>query len=65
MSCTTRIAEINKELAGLFTKFSQNQLADENNLYLALQTEADFDGLPKELADAARSEAKERAAAGA
>ncbi|WP_264512297.1 M3 family metallopeptidase [Flavobacterium sp. N1719] len=56
----TRIAEINKELAGLFTKFSQNQLADENNLYLALQTEADFDGLPKELADAARSEAKER-----
>ncbi|MFM2229352.1 MAG: Dipeptidyl carboxypeptidase [Bacteroidota bacterium] len=55
-----RIAEINTELAGLFTKFSQNQLADENNLYLPLRTEADFDGLPKELADAARSEAKER-----
>ena len=56
----TRIAEINKELAGLFTKFSQNQLADENNLYLALKTETDFDGLPQELADAARNEAKER-----
>lgn len=55
-----RIAEINTELAGLFTKFSQNQLADENNLYLPLQTEADFEGLPKELADAARNEAKER-----
>lgn len=56
----TRIAEINKELAGLFTKFSQNQLADENNLYLVLKTETDFDGLPQELADAARNEAKER-----
>lgn len=56
----TRIAEINTELAGLFTKFSQNQLADENNLYLPLQTEADFEGLPRELADAARNEAKER-----
>lgn len=55
-----RIAEINTELAGLFTKFSQNQLADENNLYLPLQTESDFEGLPKELADAARNEAKER-----
>ena len=55
-----RIAAINKELAGLFTKFSQNQLADENNQYLALTNETDFDGLPSELAAAARSEAKER-----
>ncbi|WP_333877070.1 M3 family metallopeptidase [Flavobacterium sp.] len=55
-----RIAEINQELAGLFTKFSQNQLADETNYYLALQTEADFDGLPIELKNAAIAEAKER-----
>ena len=55
-----RIAQINKELAGLFTKFSQNQLADENNQYLALTLETDFDGLPEELAAAAKSEAKER-----
>lgn len=55
-----RIAAINKELAGLFTKFSQNQLADENNQYLVLTNETDFDGLPPELAAAARSEAKER-----
>lgn len=55
-----RIGEINKELAGLFTKFSQNQLADENNYFLELKTEADFDGLPNELKNAAIAEAKER-----
>ncbi|WP_293871198.1 M3 family metallopeptidase [Flavobacterium sp.] len=56
----TRIAKINEELAGLFTKFSQNQLADESNYYLELKTEADFDGLPTELKNAAMSDAKER-----
>jgi peptidyl-dipeptidase Dcp len=55
-----RIAQINQELAGLFTTFSQNQLADESNYYLELKTEADFDGLPAELKNAAISEAKER-----
>ncbi len=55
-----RIAQINQELAGLFTKFSQNQLADENNYYLELKTEADFDGLPNELKNAAIAEAKDR-----
>jgi peptidyl-dipeptidase Dcp len=55
-----RIAKINEELAGLFTKFSQNQLADESNYYLELKTEADFDGLPAELKNAAIAEAKER-----
>jgi len=55
-----RIAAINKALAGLFTQFSQNQLADENQQYLLLETEADFAGLPQELADAARQEAQER-----
>ncbi|MGL2965671.1 M3 family metallopeptidase [Flavobacterium sp. XGLA_31] len=55
-----RIAQINQELAGLFTKFSQNQLADESNYYLELKTAADFDGLPEELKNAAISDAKER-----
>lgn len=55
-----RIAKINEELAGLFTKFSQNQLADETNYYLELKTEADFDGLPTELKNAAIADAKER-----
>lgn len=56
----TRIAKINEELAGLFTKFSQNQLVDENTIYLELKTEADFDGLPTELRNAAIADAKER-----
>ena len=55
-----RIAKINEELAGLFTKFSQNQLADESNYYLELKTEADFDGLPAELKNAAIADAKDR-----
>jgi peptidyl-dipeptidase Dcp len=55
-----RIADINKELATLFTKFSQNQLADETNYYLELKSESDFDGLPTELKNAAIAEAKER-----
>ncbi len=55
-----RIAKINEELASLFTKFSQNQLADETNYYLELKTEADFDGLPAELKAAAIAEAKDR-----
>lgn len=55
-----RIAKINEELAGLFTQFSQNQLADENNYYLELKSEADFDGLPVELKNAAIADAKER-----
>ena len=55
-----KIAKINQELASLFTKFSQNQLADESNYYLELKSEADFEGLPTELKNAAIAEAKER-----
>ena len=55
-----RIAAINQELAVLFTKFSQNQLADESNYYLELKSEADFDGLPAELKNAAIADAKDR-----
>jgi len=55
-----RIAQINQELAGLFTTFSQNQLKDESNYYLELNSEADFDGLPSELKNAAVADAKER-----
>ncbi|HUO79440.1 MAG TPA: M3 family metallopeptidase [Steroidobacteraceae bacterium] len=42
-----RLAELNKSLASLYTKFSQNLLADENEHWLALDTEADFAGLPE------------------
>jgi len=55
-----KVAKINQELAGLFTAFSQKLLAEENNQYIELNTEADFDGLPEEFKIAAIAEAKER-----
>ncbi|KAF2340061.1 M3 family metallopeptidase [Flavobacterium tistrianum] len=56
----SKVAKINQELAGLFTAFSQKLLAEENNQYIELNTEADFDGLPEEFKNAAIAEAKER-----
>ncbi len=50
-----RVSEINQKLAGLFTKFSQNQLADETNLFIVLKEEKDLIGLPSSLKDAAAS----------
>ncbi|MDB5248426.1 MAG: family metallopeptidase, partial [Segetibacter sp.] len=55
----TRLSAINPQLAGLFTKFSQNQLADEAQV-LVLESEADLVGLPQSLKDAAASAAKEK-----
>ncbi|RUT71198.1 M3 family peptidase [Flavobacterium cupreum] len=55
-----KVAEINKQLATLFTKFSQNLLAEEHDQFVALKTEADFDGLPGEVKNAAMAEAKDR-----
>ncbi|MRX37915.1 M3 family peptidase [Flavobacterium sp. LC2016-23] len=55
-----KVADINKQLATLFTRFSQNLLAEEHNQYVELKTEADFDGLPAEVKNAAIAEAKER-----
>lgn len=52
-----RLSEINQKLAGLFTKFSQNQLGDEGELYVALEGEADLAGLSQGLRDAAASAA--------
>ncbi|MCI9846767.1 M3 family metallopeptidase [Flavobacterium pectinovorum] len=55
-----KVSAINQELASLFTKFSQNLLAEEHNQYVALTTEADFSGLPNEVKNAAIAEAKAR-----
>ena len=55
-----KVAAINKELASLFTRFSQNLLAEEQNQYVELKTESDFDGLPEEVKKAAIAEAKDR-----
>jgi len=37
-----RLAEINQKLAGLFTKFSQNLLGDEGELFVEITNEADL-----------------------
>jgi peptidyl-dipeptidase Dcp len=51
-----RVSEINQKLAGLFTKFSQNLLADEAK-YLLLENEADLAGLPDDLKSSAAEQA--------
>ncbi|GAA4346744.1 M3 family metallopeptidase [Hymenobacter saemangeumensis] len=48
-----RLSQINQALAGLFTRFSQNTLADENTQTLELKTEQDLSGLPASLRSAA------------
>jgi peptidyl-dipeptidase Dcp len=55
-----RTKEINQRLAGLYTSFTQNQLADEENLFLVIDKEADLDGLTKEQIDSAAAEAQRR-----
>ena len=57
-----RVGEINTELSGLFTKFSQNLLADENT-YIEL-SEADLAGLPDSLKANAAASAEQRKLAG-
>jgi len=52
-----RLSKINQDLAGLFTQFSQNVLADEGQV-LVLKSDADLSGLPQSLKDAAAAAAK-------
>jgi peptidyl-dipeptidase Dcp len=55
-----RLSAINQQLAGLFTKFSQNVLADETDSVLVLKTPADLGGLSAGLRDDAASAATTR-----
>jgi peptidyl-dipeptidase Dcp len=54
-----RVAAINLELAGLFTTFSQNLLADEGDYTLFLK-EADLEGLPADFRASAAAAAQEK-----
>lgn len=56
----TRLAVINQQLAGLFTRFSQNQLADEGERYTALADEGELAGLPASLLDGYAADAERR-----
>ena len=56
-----KLSEINQQLAGLYTKFAQNVLADENDQYLVLESRADLAGLPESvIAGAARAAAAKK-----
>ena len=48
-----RLSAINQKLAGLFTRFGQNVLAEESDQFVALKTEAELAGLPQSVKDAA------------
>ncbi len=60
-----RVGEINQRLAGLFTRFNQNVLADETDHYLVLHEAAELAGLPAAVQAAAASAADRRGLAGA
>jgi peptidyl-dipeptidase Dcp len=60
-----RLSQINQQLAGLFTKFSQNVLAEETDQFIVLKSEEDLAGLPQSLRDAARTAAEAKKQPGA
>jgi peptidyl-dipeptidase Dcp len=53
-----RLSEINQQLAGLYTKFSQNVLAEETDQFIVLKSEDELAGLPQSLRDAAAAAAE-------
>src|SRR5215207_2949982 len=60
-----RLSQINQQLAGLYTKFSQNVLAEETDQFLVLKSEDELAGLPQSLRDAAASAAETKKQPGA
>lgn len=52
-----RLSEINQALAGHFTKFGQNLLKDENDLYIELKSEGDLAGMSQSFKDGAAADA--------
>ncbi|MGC8988863.1 MAG: M3 family metallopeptidase [Verrucomicrobiia bacterium] len=55
-----RVAEINQRLATLYTTFSQNLLADEEEYATVISDPRDLDGLPESFRGAAAAEAERR-----
>ena len=53
-----RLSEINQKLAGLYTKFSQNVLAEEDGQLITLKSEDELAGLPQSVRDAAAAAAE-------
>jgi peptidyl-dipeptidase Dcp len=55
-----RLSEINQQLAGLYTKFSQNVLAEETDQFIVLKSEEELAGLPQSIRDAAAAAAESK-----
>jgi len=60
-----RLSEINQQLAGLFTRFSQNVLFEETNQFIVLKSEDELAGLPQSVRDAAAAAAEQKKQPGA
>ncbi len=54
------LSKLNQQLATLFTRFAQNQLADEEEKFLTIERAEDLGGLSQEEVSAAATEAKAR-----
>jgi peptidyl-dipeptidase Dcp len=55
-----RLSQINQTLAGLYTKFSQNVLAEETDQFIVLKSEEELAGLPQSIRDAAAAAAESK-----
>src|SRR6185369_8282305 len=55
-----RLSEINQQLAGLYTRFSQNVLAEETDQFIVLKSQDELAGLPQSLRDAAAGAAESK-----
>lgn len=55
-----KLSALNQKLANLYTQFSQDILAEENDRFLVLETEAELAGLPDSVRAAAAAAAESR-----
>jgi peptidyl-dipeptidase Dcp len=55
-----RLSAINQELASLYTQFGQNVLKDENEQFVAVESEAGLSGLPQAVRDGMAEAAQAR-----
>lgn len=55
-----KVAEINQQLAALFTKFRQHQLADENDKFIEVKSKEELNGVPDDVINSYAEAAKEK-----
>ncbi len=60
----TRLAEINQQLATVYTKFNQNLQGEESEPYVLIDKRSDLAGLPQSLIDGAAEAAKSKGKTG-